>query len=272
MKYITQSETYAFELRELYAGKGYKLCRMSRFEEYDFYADKKDFLTSSAVLTFTDLNGKLMALRPDVTLSLIRRGVSGKYSYNEKVYRPDENMSSFREISQSGIECLGELTPSDFGGVVELALLSLKVLAGGKRHYVLDVADAGEVRELLEGCENPNSILKCLGERNVHGLNALNAPEKVIDLLSSNKKLSGFNGSIIDGLSMYHENIKVDYSAVSNLKYYNGLVFRGYIEGCAYCVLSGGQYDGILRSMNSSLRNGAGFAVYLDRVKGLKND
>ena len=46
---------------------------MSKFEEYDFYAVNKDFLVSDSVITFTDTNGKLMALKPD-TVRLFRGG------------------------------------------------------------------------------------------------------------------------------------------------------------------------------------------------------
>ncbi|MBQ6002159.1 MAG: ATP phosphoribosyltransferase regulatory subunit, partial [Synergistaceae bacterium] len=87
-------------LRKLYSDNGYKLFRMSRFEEYDFYADKKDFLSSKSILTFTNPDGRLMALRPDVTLSLIKHAGNGKYYYNENVYRVPRTSSSFREISQ----------------------------------------------------------------------------------------------------------------------------------------------------------------------------
>lgn len=41
---------------------------MSKFEEYDFYAENRSFLHSEAILTFTGLDGKLLALKPDVTL------------------------------------------------------------------------------------------------------------------------------------------------------------------------------------------------------------
>ena len=47
---------------------------MSRFEEYDFYARNKDFLVSDRIITFTDSRGRLLALKPDVTLSIIKSG------------------------------------------------------------------------------------------------------------------------------------------------------------------------------------------------------
>ena len=65
-------EKVLFMLRELYMSKGFQPYQMSKFEEYDLYARNKDFLVSDNVITFTDMGGRLMALKPDVTLSIIK--------------------------------------------------------------------------------------------------------------------------------------------------------------------------------------------------------
>ena len=69
-KALKADERFVFELRSLYRSYGYTHYRMSKFEEYDLYVRNKDFLSSSGIITFTDTNGKLMALKPDVTLSI----------------------------------------------------------------------------------------------------------------------------------------------------------------------------------------------------------
>lgn len=71
-KALKADERFVFELRSLYRSYGYTHYRMSKFEEYDLYVRNKDFLSSSGIITFTDTNGKLMALKPDVTLSIIK--------------------------------------------------------------------------------------------------------------------------------------------------------------------------------------------------------
>ena len=55
------------------------------------------------------------------------------------------------------------------------------------------------------------------------------------------------------------------------MKYYNGMVFRGYVEGVPVAVLSGGQYDRLLRRMGRRSR-AVGFAVYLDALERLLED
>ena len=48
--------------------------------------------------------------------------------------------------------------------------------------------------------------------------------------------------------------------------YYNGVLFRGYVNGVASAVLSGGRYDTLLHRMGRE--GGAiGFAVYMDELQ-----
>ena len=107
-------ERIIFKLRKLYSDHGYMKYSMSKFEEYDLYVRNKDFLVSENIITFTDVDGKLMALKPDVTLSIIknsREDVGGvqKMYYNENVYRASTETRAFKEIMQTGLEAIGEI-------------------------------------------------------------------------------------------------------------------------------------------------------------------
>ena len=89
---LTADEIAVFNLRALYSDYGYERYKMSKFEEYDLYAKNKEFLTSKNVITFTDSDGRLLALKPDVTLSIIRNTKDrpsslSKTQYNENIYR-----------------------------------------------------------------------------------------------------------------------------------------------------------------------------------------
>ena len=94
-------EKVIFGLRDLYRSYGYTQYKMSKFEEYDLYARNKDFLISDSVITFTDRSGKLMALKPDVTLSIVKNTADvaavQKLFYQENVYRVSKGSDSFRE-------------------------------------------------------------------------------------------------------------------------------------------------------------------------------
>ena len=69
---FTPAEQATFRLRALYEQGGYRKYRASRFEEYALYQEYQRFLPDPQVITFTDLDGKLRAIKPDVTLSIAK--------------------------------------------------------------------------------------------------------------------------------------------------------------------------------------------------------
>jgi ATP phosphoribosyltransferase regulatory subunit len=100
---LKRDERAVFRLRSLYRKYGYTQYKMSKFEEYDLYVRNKNFLVSDHVITFTDTNGKLMAMKPDVTLSIVKNtkdvpGSVQKVYYNENVYRISKGGHSFRDF------------------------------------------------------------------------------------------------------------------------------------------------------------------------------
>lgn len=104
-----RSELAILELRALYEQYVYREFRMSRFEEYDFYAEYRSFLQAENILTFHDPSGKLLALKPDITLSIVRSVKEGaslpqRLCYSETVYRAAGDARSFREIPQVGLQ------------------------------------------------------------------------------------------------------------------------------------------------------------------------
>ena len=139
---LTRDELAVFTLRALYSEYGYSQYKMSKFEEYELYAENKDFLVSDRIITFNDTNGKLMALKPDVTLSIIKnttdaKGVKQKVFYNENVYRVSQRTHQYKEIMQAGLECVGDIDSYDLFETVLLAAKSLELISPD---FVLDVS------------------------------------------------------------------------------------------------------------------------------------
>ena len=296
------NERLIFNLRSLYSKRGYNQYKMSKFEEYDLYAKNKDFLISDSVITFTDTNGKLMALKPDVTLSIIKNTSDQpksiqKVFYNENVYRIAKGTNTFKEIMQSGLECFGDIDNYAIAEVLTLACKSLKMIS---KTCVLDVSHLGIITEVLEylnlNSSSKKDILKYISEKNAHELSAycteLGLDEKDIEVLKSfisstgkpNDVLNNMRDSLsdmvdvklindlIDIISSLDDDIKdmirIDFSVVSSTHYYNNIVFKGFIEGVPTSVLTGGQYDKLMKKMKR--KSGAiGFAVYLDALERL---
>ena len=82
---------------------------MKKFEEYDFYSENKDFLASEGIITFTDADGRLLALKPDVTLSILKnfkeeKGCVKRLYYNENVYRISETSHTYQAVSYTHLD------------------------------------------------------------------------------------------------------------------------------------------------------------------------
>ena len=59
----------------------------------------------------------------------------------------------------------------------------------------------------------------------------------------------------------------MDFSVVNDMNYYDDIVFKGFVDGIAEGVLSGGRYDKLMDRMGK--KSGAiGFATYLDALEG----
>ena len=145
-----KEEDIISNLTSIYQLNGYSTFKMNKFEEYDLYSKNKDFLISEEVITFTDTHGKLMALKPDVTLSIIKNNNANgsliRLFYNENVYRVSKGTSSFKEIMQSGIECIGDIDEYAILEVLTLACKSLKTISPS---YVLDISSLDILESIL---------------------------------------------------------------------------------------------------------------------------
>ena len=63
--------------------------------------------------------------------------------------------------------------------------------------------------------------------------------------------------------------ISLDFSAASDMRYYNGVLFAGFVDGVHTSVLSGGRYDPLMARMGKRGK-AIGFAVYLDQAAALE--
>ena len=88
---LSFEEKVSMKLTSLFSSYGYKKFKMSKFEEYDLYIENKSFLKSDNIIAFNDPTGKLLALKPDVTLSIAKNTAENeceprKLFYAENVY------------------------------------------------------------------------------------------------------------------------------------------------------------------------------------------
>ena len=291
---LTPQEELAFALRELFEEAGYRRFRVSKFEDYDLYSRYKDFLVSDAVISFTDTGGALKALKPDVTLSILKSSRPGngteKLYYNESVYRPSDG--SFKELTQCGLECIGALDEASVLEVVSLAARSLEKISGD---CVLSISQPEFIKQAADGLslsgEQRDMIFKLVEEKNIPALKSAlassGADREASDRFAELAALSGDPASVIEELSSicpgekteklrtlcegleglgFKGVVSIDLSAGCRTRYYSGLVFKGYIKGTPSAVLAGGRYDALARRMGKDC-GAIGFAVYLDAAE-----
>lgn len=303
---LKNEERAIITLRSLYHSYGYLPFKMSKFEEYDLYVRNKDFLVSDRVITFNDTNGNLLALKPDVTLSIIKNteeeeGCTQKVYYNENVYRVSGGTGQFKEIMQTGLECIGDVSSSDIFEVVYLAAKSLSLVA---EDFVLDISHMGILASVIEeACDSElfkREVTALIAEKNAHETEALCKKYRVskenTDILTNLSTMYGDMSSVLSRLlpicktsasrtayaelsalaellssTEYAKRIRFDFSVVNNMNYYNGIVFRGFLSGICEGVLAGGEYGKLLSNMGR--KSGAiGFALYLDLLSELDRE
>lgn len=296
---LPYEEKVVFDLRALYSKHGYLPYRMSKFEEYEFYIRNKEFMVSDRVIAFNDTNGKMMALKPDVTLSIIKSGedipgVKQKVYYNENVYRVSKSTHRFKEIMQAGLECIGDIDLFDIDEVISLAAESLAAL---QPDFVLTVSHLGLLTAVIDGLNADSRFrkqaLSFLAEKNEHDLKALcdqygvsgdgyetlcrlihaygerNSVLKTLQTICSDEQLAEVRQlSDLLEASPLSDKIQFDFSLVGDSSYYNGFIFKGFLRGVANDVLSGGQYDGMMKKLRRRSR-AIGFALYLDMLEPL---
>ena len=275
------------QLNQLYEGYGYRKFRMSKFEDYDLYAQNKDFLKRGHIITFTDVDGSLKALKPDITLSIIKNN-------NENVYR--EMGGAFKEILQVGVESVGQIDPYAEAEVIALAAKSLEILS---EDYVLDLSDVSFIRCLLGGMNlsqgDQEQALTLIAQKNAPGIQAM-ADRGILSAQDAQaiQELMGIYAPLKEGIAQagrlardnqsweilrqlsvtasmleafgLNGRIRLDFSLVNSMDYYNGVIFQGFLPNIPFPALSGGRYDNLPRKMGKQV-GAIGFALYMGRLE-----
>ena len=298
---LQPKERASFALRALYEAAGCRKYHMGRFEEYGLYQENRSFLSSEQVITFTDLDGRLLALKPDVTLSIAKTaqpapGETLRYYYHENVYRPSAESHTFKEISQMGLEMLGAVGEAQVQQAVCLAARSLDALGAD---WVLEVSHMGYLFGLFDALGVPDAarakLLEKLREKNAHELRAAagaaGLADAAADILCSVLNLCGNYADTLAKAAALCRNdamraamaelealavplekaggvIRLDMTLAGEMEYYNGLVFQGYLKALPRPLLKGGRYDLLMQKFTPGA-GAIGFAVYLDELDRL---
>ncbi len=295
---MPKEDVLALELPAVYESFSYRKYSMAKFEEYSFYSDHRKFLPDAGIIAFNNSDGRLMALKPDITLSIVKnaklteQGCARLY-YNDTVYRMREDTHDYREIRQIGAEALGQV---DAYTQAELCYLALCSLAKIDPDFILSVSHMGlavhyaDTLPLSHGLKK--QLIRFVASKSLHEIRSLCEGQRldpeITERLCGFSALRGTLAEVLPALTglcvdqtmreaakelaalerelsgtPYADRICFDASVINHIDYYNGLIFQGSVRRCPFPVLSGGRYD-LLAGRIRARAQAIGFAVYLD--------
>ena len=266
----------------VFMNHGCKIVETPSFEDYDVYQRFFPQLRQQMVKTI-DTDGRVLVLRPDVTLPLVESAAREfplpnqllKFGYVSTVFREYFGRSTYgKDFLQGGIEVLGDPSPECDGEVILMAAEILKAL--GMENIRIDIGTAAYTQALFDGLplqEQQKNVLRgFLAERNlvacrnyIAGLplpqNARRALEALPVLFGSYAQTLGkakeycINSGMFNALARLEKiydyllyagfagNVQLDFGFASRLGYYTDMVFKVYVDGALYDVIDGGRYD-----------------------------
>lgn len=297
-------ERIARDVQACFAARGYLPIETPTLEVMDVM--RAGGRMPGSPFKFFDASGDLLAMRPDVTLQVARMcatrlaGQPGplRFRYMQRVFREAEGrmQAQAREMTQIGVECVGEAGPQADAEVVELMAEALEL--AGVRGCKLALATVGVLRALLAAsgasAQWTEQVLAAFHASNFVEVDRLTGeaaavPPVFAAAIRALPRIRGGREAVEevralvaplgceDGLDDFErtcdllaeaglaDRILVDFSVMSSFDYYTGIVFEAYAPELGTPLGSGGRYDNMIGSYGES-RPAAGFAFSLEQA------
>ncbi len=291
------------KLESKFLSAGCKSVLSPAIEYYDTFASINNAIPQENMFKMTDRNGKLLVLRPDVTLAIARiaatklkeRNIKLSYVADVWNYHIEKAEVNQREYLQAGVEFLGVSNPFSDAQTIAFAIECL--IETGIKDFIIDLSHVGFFKGVLSDANLKESeiedIRKYVNAKDGVGvemvLNASSAGdgakkaimafstlfggEEVFDraekLTDNEAALNSLNHlkkvySLLKEFG-YEKYVFIDLGTVKNLAYYSGVVFTGYVKNFGFDVLSGGRYDNLCDEFGKKIP-AVGFAMGLKRA------
>ena len=289
------------QIENYFEFKGFSLIEPDVFQNYDdFLLSNFNFDSSKTVKVFGG-NSKIYVLRPDITLNILGKIFSSweannplKIYYNSKIYNNSLN-GNIAQNYQVGVEFLGEESLKADKEIFEIVIYLLENL---KTPYVLELASSlyldSYIKDLNLDLKDEKIIRNHIRNKNKHEL--LNILKKlgIEGILEVILDMEGNMEDVIKTARTYYTNkdmeialdyldslvgffkernllniINLDLSMIPDLDYYDGIVFKGYCQGVAKKIISGGRYDKLTERFGKRVP-AVGFMMDMDMATQLK--
>ncbi|MGI6777988.1 MAG: ATP phosphoribosyltransferase regulatory subunit [Acetivibrionales bacterium] len=293
------------KIRNLFRSYGYYEIETPSFEFYDTFSAEKDLTPQETMFKFFDQQGRILVLRPDMTIPVARlagtkyRDVqhSLRFSYIGNTFRYNElGGGRQKEFTQAGVEILGISTPEADAEVIATAINSVKTL--GIENFQIDIGQveffkgimeetglSGEdmeqirvlidkkdfigIEEIVEGHDISNDLKELiLGIPHLFGsIDSIIAKVEEITVNKHSLDALVYLKEVIEILEDYGlgKYVSVDLGMVQSLNYYTGIIFRGFTYGVGFPILSGGRYDNLVEKFGKKCP-ATGFSLGINMI------
>ncbi|VYU25225.1 ATP phosphoribosyltransferase regulatory subunit [Clostridium tertium] len=289
---------------------GYKKVITPSIEFYEGFRYEYSGLKEENVYKFFDSKGRILALRPDMTIPIVRlvstrfKDVeeSIKIRYEASIYRVFEEFSGRRnEYTDCGIELINK--ENEFADLEALIIAIEALRATGAKNFKIEIGEVNFFKSAIEALdiseEDKLSLSILIEKKKIEELkkflkkldvedNIKNTFYKLpllfgegADILEKYKEMS-FNSKMNNSIKYleniykrldnlgYGEYLTFDLAITPRLNFYTGIIFRGYIEGSGNIVLSGGRYDDLIDSVKKGYK-AIGFSINVDELSSILN-
>lgn len=281
---------------------GYQFIETPTLEYYETVGAASAILDAQ-LFKLLDKEGHTLVLRPEMTTPIARVAASKllnedlpvRLAYSANVYRAQQREGGRpAEFEQIGVEYLNDNTVSCDGETIALLISSLK--KAGLSEFQVSIGHVGFSQELFMQILGTNgratALRKFLYEKNYVGyresvqsfnlssidkqrllkLLQLRGGEEVIeyalDVIENDKGKQAITElqELWDVIKDYgvEEHVKFDFSIVSHMSYYSGILFEVYAGNVGFPIGNGGRYS-LLEKFGKSA-TATGFAVRLDML------
>lgn len=299
INYLAERYKMIKMLEDMFLKKEFIQIQPSTFENWDRLTGINKRIKKESTVKVLNSTSEVFILRPDITTNIIKNLIPRweedlklKLFYTSTIYR-NKDETNIKEIAQTGIEYLGE---DSFKGDIEVVALALDVLKEFNDNFILDIGSSKYVNGILNELnlnENIQNELKNLIYRKnkfelINFIKTLNLSNEMQELLFN---IFDFQGNLAEIISLiknfymneemkkaieelinlnyfiqengYEKYTHFDLSMVTELDYYDGLIFKGYYPNCYKEIISGGRYDSLTEEFGKKV-SAIGFSINLE--------
>ena len=271
---------------------------------YDLFEQGMGQAEAQRGFRFTDNDGRLLALRPDVTSSVARmaatllseRSRPLRFCYAAPVFRqqPHSHAEWRRENTQLGCELIGVggheadlevlrlaaeiLAQLDLQANYCITINNVEIFNGVAAHLDLEAADRERLRRLIDTRETAELQRFLAGFANSESRafwqpTVLTGKREVLrgarTVITNDRSAAALDSleqlwQSIEALGLA-DRFEIDLSDVSGLDYYTGLSLKIFVHGAGTSVGRGGRYDGLTGNFGRA-EPAVGFVLNLDAL------